>query len=72
MLVFSLRMCGVFGYVGEERSDLSNYLLGGLTKLEYRGYDSSGIAVFKNGRAKIIKAVGEIQNLVGLLDGRVL
>ncbi|MFZ5932866.1 MAG: glutamine--fructose-6-phosphate transaminase (isomerizing), partial [Patescibacteria group bacterium] len=72
MLVFSLRMCGVFGYVGEERSDLSNYLLGGLTKLEYRGYDSSGIAVFKNGRAKIIKEVGEIQNLVGLLDGRVL
>ena len=65
-------MCGVFGYVGEERSDLSNYLLTGLTKLEYRGYDSTGIAVFKNGRASIVKEIGEIQNLKKLLNGRIL
>lgn len=37
-------MCGIFGYVGG-RSDAQNILLHGLEKLEYRGYDSAGIAV---------------------------
>jgi len=64
-------MCGVFGYVGEEKKDLSNFLLAGLSKLEYRGYDSAGIAVFKNGKSKIFKQVGEIKNLKALLNGRV-
>ena len=37
-------MCGIVGYIGEEQA--APILLAGLTKLEYRGYDSSGIAVF--------------------------
>lgn len=65
-------MCGVFGYVGEKRSDLSNYLLKGLIKLEYRGYDSSGIAVFNGEKAKIVKETGEIARLKKLLNGRIL
>jgi len=64
-------MCGVFGYVGEEKKNLSNFLLAGLSKLEYRGYDSAGIAVLKNGKPKVFKQVGEIKNLKALLNGRV-
>ncbi|MDP3994732.1 MAG: glutamine--fructose-6-phosphate transaminase (isomerizing) [bacterium] len=63
-------MCGVFGYVGEERGDLSGFLLAGLTKLEYRGYDSAGIAVFLNGKVKIIKETGELINLKNLIGKR--
>ncbi|MBI4153669.1 glutamine--fructose-6-phosphate transaminase (isomerizing) [Candidatus Woesebacteria bacterium] len=65
-------MCGVFGYVGEERSDLSGFLLAGLSKLEYRGYDSAGIAVFNGEKAKIVKETGEIARLKKLLNGRIL
>ena len=41
-------MCGIVGYVGPR--DCSDVLVSALTKLEYRGYDSAGIAVFENGR----------------------
>ena len=41
-------MCGIVGYVGPK--DCSEVLVNALTKLEYRGYDSAGIAVFDNGR----------------------
>ena len=54
-------MCGVFGYIGEEKKNLSGFLLDGLSKLEYRGYDSSGIALLQNGKFKVIKKVGEIK-----------
>lgn len=64
-------MCGVFGYVGEERANLSGFLLSGLSKLEYRGYDSAGLAVSVNGRARIFKQTGEIKNLKKLLNGKV-
>ena len=40
-------MCGIVGYVGER--DCTDVLLDSLSKLEYRGYDSAGIAVFENG-----------------------
>src|SRR3990167_8110791 len=63
-------MCGVFGYVGEERSDLSGFLLAGLSKLEYRGYDSAGIAILQNGKAKIIRETGELSNLKRAVNGR--
>lgn len=72
MLALLARMCGVFGYVGEARRDLSAFLLEGLRKLEYRGYDSAGIAVFQNGKAKIFKEVGELKNLKRLLQGKPL
>lgn len=51
-------MCGIFGYIGEKEA--APILLAGLTQLEYRGYDSSGIYI--NG-AKHIKAVGQVKNL---------
>jgi glucosamine--fructose-6-phosphate aminotransferase (isomerizing) len=52
-------MCGIFGYIGR-RDDASQIVLEGLRKLEYRGYDSWGIAVRRNGRAAAEKAVGKI------------
>lgn len=56
-------MCGVFGYIGKDKENLSGFLLRGLSKLEYRGYDSAGIEVFVKGKPRIFKAVGEISDL---------
>ena len=56
-------MCGVFGYVGKNLPDLSGFILNGLSKLEYRGYDSSGIALFINGKIKVFKEVGSLCRL---------
>lgn len=63
-------MCGVFGYVGEKRENLSDFLLAGLSRLEYRGYDSAGIAVLQNGKAKIVREIGELSNLELAVNGR--
>ena len=52
-------MCGIFGYVGKD-ANASQVVLEGLRKLEYRGYDSWGIAVRRNGAAVFEKAVGKI------------
>jgi glucosamine--fructose-6-phosphate aminotransferase (isomerizing) len=52
-------MCGIFGYVGTE-FNASQVVLDGLRKLEYRGYDSWGIVVRRNGSAAFEKAVGKI------------
>jgi len=54
-------MCGIVGCVGID--NVVEYLLGGLKELEYRGYDSAGIAVIDEGELKTIKAVGKIKNL---------
>lgn len=54
-------MCGVVGYVGEK--DCASVLVDGLSKLEYRGYDSAGIAVFDNGEIQVRKAKGRLANL---------
>lgn len=59
-------MCGIVGYVGER--DTTNVLLDGLSKLEYRGYDSAGIAVFENNNIKMIKSEGRLSQLEYLLD----
>ncbi|MFV1917307.1 MAG: glutamine--fructose-6-phosphate transaminase (isomerizing) [Patescibacteria group bacterium] len=64
-------MCGVFGYLGEEKKNLSTFLVDGLSKLEYRGYDSAGIAILSNGHSRIFRQVGEISNLKKFLNGRV-
>ena len=62
-------MCGIVGYVGEEQA--APILLGGLSKLEYRGYDSAGIAVRNDGTGKteIVKAKGRLKILVEKTDG---
>ena len=54
-------MCGIVGYVGNKTA--SDILLEGLTNLEYRGYDSSGIALNINGKVTLYKAQGKLQNL---------
>lgn len=52
-------MCGIFGYIGH-REDAAQRVLEGLRKLEYRGYDSWGIAVRSNGRVALERHVGKI------------
>ena len=61
-------MCGIVGYVGSEQA--APILLGGLAKLEYRGYDSAGIAVRDEGTGKIeiVKAKGRLKILVEKTD----
>lgn len=62
-------MCGIIGCSGS--FDTAGVLLDGLSKLEYRGYDSSGIAVMCNGVIKVVKCRGRLFNLrkkAGLLD----
>ena len=54
-------MCGIVGYIGDEQA--APILLDGLTKLEYRGYDSAGIAVLNNGKIQMEKVSGRLQRL---------
>ena len=54
-------MCGIVGYIGNNNS--TEILLDGLKKLEYRGYDSAGVAVFEGSHVNVIKAKGRIANL---------
>lgn len=57
-------MCGIFGYIGPKQ--VSNMLVEGLRRLEYRGYDSTGIAV-KNGNISIFKKVGKVADMESIL-----
>jgi glucosamine--fructose-6-phosphate aminotransferase (isomerizing) len=58
-------MCGIIGYVGPNGTDVTSILLEGLTKLEYRGYDSAGIAVLTStGNLELRRRAGKIANLV--------
>ncbi len=54
-------MCGIVGYIGKK--DASEFLIDGLRRLEYRGYDSAGIAVYENGKIRIEKKQGGLANL---------
>ena len=60
-------MCGIVGYNGEKNPKV--FLLDGLRKLEYRGYDSSGIAIQNNDNIQIVKSVGKIDDLDNKLKG---
>lgn len=59
-------MCGIVGYIGKR--DTQSVLIEGLKKLEYRGYDSAGIAVYTNNGLKITKATGRLANLEHKLE----
>ena len=60
-------MCGIVGYVGTQQA--APILLEGLSKLEYRGYDSAGIAVFADGKITIEKTRGRLKVLADKIDG---
>ena len=61
-------MCGIFGYIGPHQA--APLLLEGLRRLEYRGYDSTGIAV-KNGTINVHKKVGKVQDLRTVLPSSI-
>ena len=61
-------MCGIIGYVGKEKKSL-HVLIKGLKNLEYRGYDSAGVALKDKEEIITIKAQGKIENLENKLEG---
>ena len=63
-------MCGIVGYVGTQQA--APILLEGLSRLEYRGYDSAGVCVEQNGVLKVEKAKGRLQNLIAKTENGAL
>ena len=61
-------MCGIVGYIGKQNS--LPILLDGLRRLEYRGYDSAGVAVLDNNNIRIIKTPGKIKDLAKILRNK--
>lgn len=59
-------MCGIVGYVGSRQA--TDVLLGGLARLEYRGYDSAGVACVTDGKLEVRRAVGKLVNLRNIVD----
>ena len=61
-------MCGIVGYIGNEQA--ADIVLKSLQRLEYRGYDSAGIATVSDGELHLIRSVGKLNNLAALLKDR--
>ena len=60
-------MCGIVGYVGPQEA--APLLLEGLKRLEYRGYDSAGIATLSNGTFTVLRSSGKLENLIAKVGG---
>ncbi|MFN2536537.1 MAG: glutamine--fructose-6-phosphate transaminase (isomerizing) [Mycobacteriales bacterium] len=63
-------MCGIVGYVGEQQA--LDVVLGGLRRLEYRGYDSAGVAILGDGALRVERKAGKLSNLEKELTDRTL
>jgi glucosamine--fructose-6-phosphate aminotransferase (isomerizing) len=59
-------MCGIVGYVGRE-ARAQDVILDGLRRLEYRGYDSAGLAVLEEGKIRVVRTLGKLVNLEAAL-----
>ncbi len=58
-------MCGTIAYIGSR--DARDILVDGLKRLEYRGYDSSGVAIFDGERLNVLRSVGKISSLEAII-----
>ncbi len=59
-------MCGIVGYIGNKQA--TEVLLEGLSRLEYRGYDSAGVAIFADQQIRVEKRAGRLANLAGVIE----
>jgi glucosamine--fructose-6-phosphate aminotransferase (isomerizing) len=59
-------MCGIVGYIGPREA--ASVILGGLKRLEYRGYDSAGLAIIQDGKIAIRRDIGKLENLQRLVE----
>jgi glutamine---fructose-6-phosphate transaminase (isomerizing) len=59
-------MCGIVGYIGER--DATEIIINGLKRLEYRGYDSAGVALLQDGNIQVRRDAGKLHNLIALVE----
>ena len=65
-------MCGIIGYISSTKDFITKQMINSLKKLEYRGYDSSGICLLCDNQFKVYKSLGEIKNLEQVANNNIL